>query len=334
MDKYFLKKFIAPNQYTLIGISALAAIMFFSTFLQRKVIVSGTDTFLSALINDYLAAKSPVLVSAIYTALAVTIALLIIKVNENYRFIHRPTIVPTFIFMFFITFSEYDVRLNAGLIGALFLLLAMNSFFVIFRHGNILKCLFDTFFILSVGSLFHIHLLFLSAVFLLFVFFSGSFNIRHLFAALIGFITPLVIVVPIIVGLGYGEEFLVYTNYATTLSYNVMQSWSFSRIFYSVFFFIVIIVSIAFFYLTNLREETRNRRTLFFIFMLTITLCVLGIYQMKNFFTYYPLFILCMSLCSGYYFSLCKAKYIRHLFAFFLATPVLFSIYSYLTIGQ
>ncbi len=327
MEKYFIKKLIAPNQYSIIGMLALAVILFFSAFLQRRVVMSGTDTFFSIKLAEYLSQKSPVLIASIYTAIVLLIAFFIMKINEEHRFIRERTVVPSFIFLFLITFSEYDIKLNAGLIGSFFLLLALDSFFKLYRECNAQKTIFDTFFILSLGSFFHIHLLFLSAIFLLGITFAGYFHIRNLFAAIIGFVTPILLAVPLISIYGF-DEFWNCTKDAMSMSYNIMQKWEFSRIFYSVFFFISLVISAVFFFMNNLRDDIKARRMQNFIFFLTLCICLLGLYQMKNFFTYYPLFLLCISLITGYYFTLSRSKYIRYMLIVFLLIPIVFTIYS------
>jgi hypothetical protein len=123
-------------------------------------------------------------------AIIVVEAIVLLAYNKKYILIESQTFFPAFIFVLFASSFIHLQKLNAPLIGSLFIFIMIGQIFSLYRKRYVLNNLFAAGLLVSLASLFYVY----AAIFIMLIWISlsilRSFRLREWFVTVLGFIFP------------------------------------------------------------------------------------------------------------------------------------------------
>lgn len=135
--------------------------------------------------------KFPLVETIIALFLVIVLAFLLQQINNSFSFIRIRTVLPASLFVIIIGGFTQIHTLHPVYFGAIFFLLAIYRLFNIFDNRKPNSPAFDSGFLLAVGSLFYLNLIFLLPAFLLGIaILTHEFRWRIFTTHIIGFLLP------------------------------------------------------------------------------------------------------------------------------------------------
>ncbi len=123
--------------------------------------------------------------------LVVTLAFMVLQINNTYAFIRIRTMLPASLFVLIVGGFNQIHTLHPVYFGAIFLLLAIYRLFSIFNQSPSYSATFDAGFWLSIGSLFYFNLILLFPAFLISIaILSHEYHWRSFVINIIGTLLP------------------------------------------------------------------------------------------------------------------------------------------------
>lgn len=140
--------------------------------------------------------------------LVILLAFLVQQVNDRFSFIRARTKLPAIMFVILVGGFTAMHTLHPVLLSAIFLVLGIYNLFSIFNHPNPLSGIFNSGFLLAVGSLFYFNLVAILPAFLFSIpILRREINWREYVVLLIGFAVPVI----------FAVSFMFYTDRIETL---------------------------------------------------------------------------------------------------------------------
>jgi hypothetical protein len=323
-----LKKIIAPNPLSILSALLLSLLLFGSYLLQKT---EPNTTFNTFFFNQLIVGLKFSHFSAfVYSfILVLLIAFLLFECNETFSMIRVRTMFPSLLFLFLLTATEFSINLNSGLIGCFFLVVSMWSFLSTYQENQPVKKIFNTFFIISIGSCFFFDLvLFIPVFWIAFSLFRIA-SLRTFLASIVGFCVPYIIILPILYLQGsfypFVESIRQQTQIVLLLSLADIDT---SQILYGVFLLILFLISFFSFQLQINFDKIKTREIMFFFYLITLTTFVLAFLRLSSFANIYPLLAMMLSFLLGHYFSLNNSRFATFIFFFFICANILFLLYN------
>jgi hypothetical protein len=116
---------------------------------------------------EYLLSRFPVLKPAVAYLTLFSAGVLIFRINREFIFLNSWSMLPVFIFLFLVLGLPVFGQLHPVWFAVLFFLPAISRLFQVFDVRKPYRNLFESGFLLSMGSLFYFHLLFLLPAFII-----------------------------------------------------------------------------------------------------------------------------------------------------------------------
>lgn len=297
MNKFRLQKIVAPGTFSILSVCLLLGLLFGSYFLNRRIepdLMYSSYFFVQWREWQHV---YPFIAFVSSFTLVTLLAVLLFRANEKYSFIRIRTILPSFLFVFLITVSNYKIEACSGLPGSIFLLVFIWIFLSTYQEREPMGKIFNAFFVLSVGSFFCFDLLLLvPACWLSFSFFRIG-SVRTLLASFIGLIIPYIICLPILFLTGDLQGFIALIE--KQLTYSIFTSQLPEKI----FLFALFILTFVNFVININADKIRTRQTLYFFCLLTFNLFTISVLK-DSFIDIFPMTAMVLSILIGHYFSL------------------------------
>ena len=140
---------------------------------------------------DFLLKNSPLLQDLLSLVLAITLAFMVLQINNRFAFIRIRTMLPAPLFVLLVGGFSQMHTLHPVYFGAVFLLFAIYRLFSMFDQAKPYSSAFDAGFLLSIGALFYFNLIFLLPAFIIGIaILSREYNWRSFIINLLGFLLP------------------------------------------------------------------------------------------------------------------------------------------------
>jgi hypothetical protein len=188
----FFRLFSSYRPYVLLLLPLAAFALWFQGFMEapRLDLVHFRQVSpLSMICSWKTLAAWPMTSKVLSFVLLMTFAYLMIYLNNRYIIVEQRTYVQAFFYLLIVSALPKLEQLNPELIGAFFLLWALNKLMSIYRDTKLAK-FFEMGFVLSIASLLYINYAWLLLFFIIGVLMFKSFNFRELFLFLLGFFMP------------------------------------------------------------------------------------------------------------------------------------------------
>lgn len=257
--------------------------------------------------------------------LVVVCALAVYFVNRKVAFIRQESFFPSFLLLLFMGMAAQGHYLSPGICClvvmtvALLLYLDLESFSV--------WTAYDIFFLLSLGSLFSVHLLWYAPFFWIGMAMAKQFSVRNLSASIIGLSTPYIIVAGVMFLL---DDIDTFWNYLS----NVVQSIGFypdndAALWGMVVLFGFVTVLALFSFIRQMNnDKIQARVSIRFLYLLFMVSCVLRYLYPAPAVQTAPVSSLFASIIFGHYFAFNKTLFHRILFGVLVfATLGLYLVY-------
>jgi len=241
--------------------------------------------------------------------LAVIMAFLMVRLNERYVFIRQRTVLPAFIFAVIFCGTISLKGVHPSFLSAFLLFLAIDRVFSIYHGASTLSKSFDVGLLLGLATLFYLFSVFFFIWFCISLAILGYFRGREIFAGLLGFTTPVFLVVCWYFWFDALDQFIENVNQLYHLHHLVLPVSIFQQVFWGVLGLLLVLSSL---YMINVVEEKKiSSRKYFMILLIFFTFC-LAIYFL---FTgagieLYYLAVIPLTYILSHYFVLQKHKWI------------------------
>jgi hypothetical protein len=193
--------------------------------------------------------------------LVTVIAFFTISLNNSLFFINKRTFLPALIYVLLSgLFPEYQV-MNPAFFSALFLMLAIRRIMDAYRVQGISYSFFDAGLLIGIGSLFYANLIWFGLLIIIGIALIRTGNIKEIVIALIGLVTPFIIVFGIYYVLGKDLNELL-----SVIRYNLFgkhTDYVFSRVIIVTIIFLGIsfVLSIANLLMEMSKKKIQARKT-------------------------------------------------------------------------
>lgn len=128
---------------------------------------------------------------------------LMVNLNTTLFFINERTFLPALFYILLSgLFPQYQL-LNPAIISALFLMMAIKRIMESYRVQGTAYSFFDAGILISVGSLFYVHLIWFGLISIIGILLMRPFNFREILLSFIGLLTPYIFTVAIFYVLGH-----------------------------------------------------------------------------------------------------------------------------------
>jgi len=218
----------------------------------------------------FVTGANSLLLSIVACVLLILMAYGMVRLNEQYIFIRQRTDLPAFVFALIATGTISLGGMHPSLPAAFLMFLAIDKVFTIYQGTSTLSKSFDAGFLLGLATLFYLF----SGVYIIWFWVAlgvlGYLRSREILAGLVGFITPVFIVVS---WYFWNDNLHVLLSIINKLYWfeNVLGEVSvFQYTYWGILGFLVVLSSL---YMLNVYEEKKISSRKYFIVLLSFFLC-------------------------------------------------------------
>lgn len=191
-----LRIFRSNQLYIILLIPLIAFALWFENLYPQIDSTNAAENSATAMpLYEYLLAwlAAPLARNIAALVLIVAQAFLLIHINAKYRLIQAQSFLPGLLYIL-LTCSLLPLqKMHPAIVANFFLLLAIARIFDTYRKQNALTNFYEAAFLIGIGTLFYSTLLVFWLVVLLGIIIIRSFNWREWIVAILGFLTPLII---------------------------------------------------------------------------------------------------------------------------------------------
>lgn len=188
-----LKIFRGRNLFTLILAPILLIVLWIPSFLHPHLLANTSSQMpiYSALIA--LIGNNALVLNIVACILLVVLALLTVRINERYLFIRVKTDLPALLFVLIGSGTVVLIGMHPALLSLLFIFFAIEQAFAIYHGEQTIAKSFNVGLCIGLAGITYLFASIYLVWFWIALAFLGQFKAREFFAALVGFLVPLIV---------------------------------------------------------------------------------------------------------------------------------------------
>lgn len=201
-------------------------------------------------------------------------SILITRQNLNHIYISKRTYLPSIIFILLSSSITVLQQLQPAILANFFILLATDKFFSINHNKKPFSFIFDTFFLISIASLFYLDIIFLTIVFWFGLIILQSLNWRNFAISIIGLVIPYILIY-FFYALQFDFSYFVNIIFANLPMKQSIFNWNIKYLLFFSFLAGITIYSGFYLFYSNTIKKIIAKRFFYFFLLMSFSLMIM-----------------------------------------------------------
>lgn len=326
--KISLRNIVVPTIPMFVLLVILCALLWMSAYFGFRLAIPSTENTSTIEILQSIFLPNTLFSNIVSFAFTFINALLLAQFTTRFTMIRTRTSLPFLIFLFLMSCWNETHLVNGSHIALTIFICSLFILFDMYRDRKASEQAFLSSFLISIGSILMNPLILLIPVCWIGFIMFQSFSFRTFLASVFGVITPWILFLSGIYLLRPDIDLLQLFNLYLNTEPN-LSAISLPTIIYIVSLLIILIINLVGMYSNFHSDSIHTRTKLNFLFLLLISVFIIGIAYFGQFVFFLPFIAFGYSLLISYAFTLKENNFFGYVFIIFCILNIVYVISNY-----